>query len=428
MNVLIYMVYPLHSEPSMTFFFYCLACFVVGSWCFFKVNRKTNYLDFDVLFIIIYVFTCYISTFFLKEQTLYRALFLGYMFDTDYVNIGNLLSTIGILSYYCGGCSKVNVPIDNSHMLPCVIHTKILSVLLLCFTVLFIAMGGMAYSQSAYLDSAGVFSPLIPYILLLITFVSTVIIVSEFYNKKHHAFYKINKLSIISIGIVLFILLAGGSRSSASFIALPILGIYCMIYKPLNKKQVFGFVTLSVVIMWLIGQVRSGGEASVSNPILLLVDLTVPSRNNYAVYEYVAKYGFTYGTSFVGVFTVIPFLSNFLGLTNGSGELLTHDFFNMNPDYDLIGLGTTIIADIYIAFGCTGVIVLMYLLGKIVKKYTEGAKNNNYYSLVIYAELFSVSVFTVRGYVTTGLRPIIWCLVIAYFVTHYSIKFSAIDK
>ncbi len=374
-----------------------------------------------------YAFNCYTSTFFYENEVLYRAMFLGYMFDTSYVNIGNLLATIGILSYYCGGCSKVKIPANNSHMLPKVIPTKVISILLLCFTVIFIVMGGMAYSQSAYLDSPGGFSPLIPYILLLITFIFTVIIVSEFYNKKHNVHYKLSKLSVISIGVVIFILLAGGSRSSASYIALPIVGIYCMMFKPLNKKQVFGFIVLSVIAMWLIGQIRSGdGVSSISNPILFLVDLTVPSRNNYAVYEYVAKHGFTYGSSFVGIFTVIPFLSNFLNLTNGSGELLTYEFFDAHQNYEKIGLGTTIIADIYIAFGFVGVIALMYLFGKIVKKYSEGAKNNNYYSLVIYAALFSVSVFTVRGYVTTGFRPVIWCLIIAYLNLHIKISKNSV--
>ena len=281
----------------------------------------------------------------------------------------------------------------------------------------------MAYSQSAYLDSAGGFSPLIPYILLLITFVSNVIIVSEFYNKKRTIRYKISKLALISIGVVVLILLLGGSRSNASYIALPIIGIYCMMFKPLNVRQVLTFVILSIAAMWLIGQLRTGDSmSSVVNPILYIVDLTIPSRNNYAVYEYVQEKGFTYGASFIGVFTVIPFLSNFLGLVNGSGELLTQSFFDAHPNYNMIGLGTTVIADIYIAFGFVGVVILMYLFGKIVKKYTIGAMWGNYYSIVIYAALFSVSLFTVRGYVTTGLRPAIWCFLIAYINLH--LKFS----
>lgn len=417
------MICPLQSDPSISFFYYCFVCFIIGTWCYLKIKRKVNFLDFDILFIIIYAFTCYTSTFFISNELLYKALFFGYMFDVSYVNIANSLVTVGILSYYCGSCSKVKVPKSSAHEMSTIINTKVLSILLLFLTILFIGMGGMAYSQSAYLDAAGGFSPLIPYILLLITFISTVIIVSEFYNKRRFNSYKIAKLSIISIGIVVLILLLGGSRSSASFIALPIIGIYCMMFKPLNLKQVLTFVVFSIAAMWLIGQLRTGDSvSSVVNPILYIVDLTVPSRNNYAVYEYVQENGFTYGASFVGVFTVIPFLSNFLGLVNGSGELLTQSFFDAHPNYNMIGLGTTVIADIYIAFGLVGVVVLMYLLGKIVKKYSEGAMDGNYYSLVIYAALFSVSVFTVRGYVTTGLRPAIWCFLIAYINLH--LKFS----
>ena len=423
LNILMYLLCPLRSEPSINFFYCCLTSFIIGTWCYLKIKRKNNYLDFDILFIIIYAFTCYTTTFFISNDLLYKALFFGYMFDVSYVNVGNSLVTVGILSYYCGGCSKVNIPKCNAYEMPSIVHTKVLSFLLLFLTILFIVMGGMAYSQSAYLDDAGGFSPLVPYILLLITFISTVIIVSEFYNKKKNNGYKISKLSMVSIGIVVLILLLGGSRSSASYIALPIIGIYCMMFRPLNMKQVLAFVVLSIVAMWIIGQMRTGDSvSSVANPILYLVDLTVPSRNNYAVYEYVQENGFTYGTSFVGLFTVIPFLSNLLGLVNGSGELLTHSFFDSNPGYDMIGLGTTVIADIYIAFGFVGVIFFMFLLGKVVKKYSEGAICGNYYSLVIYAALFSVSVFTVRGYIITGLRPAIWCFIIAYLNLHLKIS------
>lgn len=423
LTILLYIVCPLKTDPSLGFFFFCLGCFFIGTWSFLKIKNKTNYLDFDIIFILIYAFTCYSSTFFIENEVLYKALFFGYMFDTSYVNTGNLLSTIGILSYYCGGCSRVSVPANKSTILPQIIKTKFLSVLLLCFTVIFIKIGGMAYSQSAYLDSAGSFSPLIPYILLLITFISTVIIASEFYNKKKNPNYAISKLSLLSIVVVISILLAGGSRSSASYIALPLIGIYTLLFKPLKFKHVLFFFIFSVFAMWIIGQLRSGNSINfVSNPILFLVDLTVPSRNNYAVFEYVEKCGFTYGASFVGVFTLIPFLSNYLGLTNGSGELLTHHFFDSNPNYKLIGLGTTIIADIYIAFGCIGVIVLMYLLGRIVQKVYAGACNSNYYFIVVYAALFSVSVFTVRGYITTGLRPVIWSLMIAYLNLHVKLR------
>lgn len=417
--IFLYVVTPLRSETSMSLFGACLAAFFVGTFCYFKIKRKTNFFDFDVLFVVIYALCAYSTTFFFQNEVLYKALFLGYMFDPSYVNIGNLLSTVGILSYYCGGCSKLNVSMRTNHKVPLIVKTRILSAVLFFLTILFVVLGGMSYSKSAYSDSAGSYSPLIPYILLLITFVSLVIIVSEFYNLQKNKKYKISKISITSISVVAIILLAGGSRSDASYIILPIIGMYSLLIKPMKLKIFIVFLIVGIIGMWVIGQTRSGnGLSSLGNPILLLMDLTVPSRNTYAVYEYVEKNGFTYGSSFVGVFTVIPLLSNFLGLTKGSGELLTFSFLDENPNYEQIGLGTTVIADIYIAFGCLGVIIIMYYLGCFVNKYTYRAKSLDYYSLIIYAALISVSVFIVRGYVTVPLRPVVWSLVIAYWNLH----------
>lgn len=421
LTITLYMITPLKSETSMGLFFVCLSAFIVGSYCFFRIKRKENLFDFDVLFVVIYALCFYSTTFFIKDEGLYKALFLGYMFDTSYVNIGNILGTVGILCYYCGGVSNLSDSYHtHNHMYrrP-YIKTRILSSALLVLTFFFVVLGGSSYSKSAYSDTAGSHSPLIPYLLLLITFISIVIITSEFYNKKINKNYKIGKLPIASIAVVTTILLLGGSRSDASYIILPVIGMYSLLVKPMKIKIFICFLLIGIIGMWVIGQTRSGnGFESISNPILLLMDLTVPSRNTYAVYEYVERYGFTCGASFVGVFTVIPLLSNFLGLTQGSGELLTKSFLSDNPDYPSIGLGTTVIADIYIAFGCIGVIILMYTLGRFVNKHTVRAANMNYYSMIVYAALISVSVFIVRGYITVPLRPVLWSLAIAYINLH----------
>ena len=416
-----YIVYPLYGEPSMFIYILCLVGYIVGAYCFFKIKNKTNYFDFDVLFIFIYGLVAYSTTPFYYNESLYKALFVGYFFDVKYVNAGNVLSTIGILAYFWGG---ISIRTKNSkYQVKPLIRTRGMSVLLLILTLLFVVMGGRAYSQSAYNEGAGSYSGLIPYILLFLTYLSIVIITTELYNKKFHHSYIIDRLSIISIIIVSLILLTGGSRSDASNIALPVIGVYTMLLSPMKLKRTMLFLLFGIIVMWVIGKVRTGDVVSeVANPVLTLIDLTVPSRSNYAVFEYVTDKGFSYGSSFVGLFTVIPFLSSATGMTEGSAELLTTSFIDNNPGYPIIGLGTTVIADIYIAFGFIGVLTIMYILGRFVNRSFVGASELNYYSLITYAALLSISVFIVRGSCTLPIRPVIWCLVIAHI--NYKMQLS----
>lgn len=413
--LLLFCLMPTKSNVSMSIFYGCFTIYVYATYLYFKMKNKRNFFDFDTLFVVLYGLCMYSATFFYPNRTLYEAMFLGYMFDTKYVNIGNLLATIGILSYYVGSLQSPSKTICLKVKTKQIISTVKLTYFLFGLVLLFLLSGGIAYSKAAYQDNAGSYSTIITYVLLLITYCSIVIIATEFYNKYYFKSYKIKKLTFILVFIVVAILLMGGSRSDASYIVIPVLALYSLFVRSVSKKEMLIFFVCAIFLMWLIGQIRTGDKiASLDNPILFLLDLTIPSRNNYAVFEYVAQKGYTYGTSFVGLFTCVPFLSNFLSLKNGSSELLTQSFFFQNPQYKEIGLGTTVIADIYIAFGLIGVVVIMYLLGKYSSKIYELALTHNYYYVVAYAALISTSIFIVRGYCTIPLRPLLWCFVISY--------------
>lgn len=60
------------------------------------------------------------------------------------------------------------------------------------------------------------------------------------------------------------------------------------------------------------------------------------------------------------------------------------------------GTGTTIIADIYLAFGTIGVILMMGFLGRFIRKLLYYAHRNIYY-LLIYGVLMGMSVYMARA-------------------------------
>jgi len=209
-----------------------------------------------------------------------------------------------------------------------------------------------------------------------------------------------------------------GNRTAGSQIFLAFLGVYTMFFYNLNFKKFFLFLVMAIFSMWVIQNTRGNTEINISHPILIISDLTIPARQTYAAIEYVYRNGFTYGrTMLLGVVGLVPFLpSFFLGddvREFSAGMLLTDITLEETNRLVEIGLGSTIIADIYLSFGLFGVIFLMFLLGYFINKLYINSMNNEYYSIIVLSVMLSNSVFIVRDSYLHPFRYIIWSLVIA---------------
>ncbi|MEX0596398.1 MAG: hypothetical protein WD512_07840, partial [Candidatus Paceibacterota bacterium] len=80
--------------------------------------------------------------------------------------------------------------------------------------------------------------------------------------------------------------------------------------------------------------------------------------------------------------------------------------FGKNPPY---GLGTNLIADIYISFGIIGTILGFFFLGFIVEKHRyKSFQLNNFNSKIIYFTLLSMSVHLPSFILFSPLSIIIW--------------------
>ena len=83
------------------------------------------------------------------------------------------------------------------------------------------------------------------------------------------------------------------------------------------------------------------------------------------------------------------------------------------------GLGTNIIADIYISFGLFGVILLMFLLGSFIS-YLKRHMNNNIYMFALYIIMISYSIYLVRAEFLFPIRLLVW--VLTFIFVHNKIK------
>lgn len=417
--VIFYFVIPEKSEVSLNLYKYYILIYAIATFVFFRSKKRSNYFDFDFIFVSIYTICSFLSTAFYNNELIFWNLFLRLQFNTDYINVGNLLSLIGILSYYIGGLSvgyqKLNKKNANNY-----IQTGLLGKLLLGFMILFVLLGGGNFYKSVYMDTTASYSPFVTHILLLINVISIVYITLEIYNKENVNNYKIQKLPLLSIFAFVMFLLTCGNRTAASIILLPILGLYTMSSCIIKLRYMFICILVAIVCMSIIGILRLGnnidGFSSMENLSSVFVDLVLPSRNNYEVFDFVNEYGFTYGTSmFSSIYSIIPFISNLFN-PEDSATLLTKYYYNNVNDPNQVGLGTTINADIYMAFGIFGVLIFMFLLGRFVSKAYIKAFSNNLYGLLSVALLMAFSVYWVRTPYFYPARYWVYCFFLTYYM------------
>ena len=176
------------------------------------------------------------------------------------------------------------------------------------------------------------------------------------------------------------------------------------------------------VALSIIGVYRVGGNVDNFAFVDVFMDLIINNRNTFVAVDYVDHEGITFGKSMLAcVFRVIPFLSslmhNLLNLNTSetsSSILLTKE--TLGDDFTL-GLGTSIIADLYLGFGVVGVIFFMWILGIIIKYLENKVHQNNIYHIIIYAVFISQAVYIVRSEYFFSLNQIVLCVFFYWLIS-----------
>ena len=407
---------------SMLYNYFCFTLFLISTFLFFLLKKKANYFDFETIFIIfLAVIGFAYSVFFYNENDPYSIAF-SLSFDTNFIPKGTMLFVLGIQAFFWGSImakrstkqptdvvTKSKIPIDNTP----------LTIIVILLGIAFLLSGGVSYYRSVYyFNNSDTSTGLIFQISSLLHAFSITAIATEFYNKLVNKDARINPLLMIVLMIVITLMLYAGNRTLASQLALPAIGLYTLFYKDIRFMKFLIFVLIAIGFMWFIQITRVGGSIStVEDGTKLISDLTIPTRSTYSCMEYIQEYGQTWGKNLLGgLIGVVPFLERILvttlnldSRTLGSAEILTDYTLGPNP---YVGLGTNIIADLFLSFNVYGVIFFMFCLGAFVSHYQAKAKEVDYYSIIIYSSLLSFSVYLVRTTYTHPIKLIIWCLII----------------
>lgn len=419
-SLVLYLFRPM--EVSMPFNYASFVLFLISTFIYFSLKKKTNYFDFDTLFILLLAVIGFAYSVFIYDESEPFNIAFSLSFDVKFIPTGTILFVIGFQSYYWGSLAVREKKLkekrlDTSMLEP--INNTALSFLVIFLCGAFILSGGVQYYRSLYyFNNNDAESGLVLQISSLLHACAITAIATEFYNKLIDKRHRVSLVMIIAISVVILLMLYAGNRTLASQLALPIIGLFTLFFKDIGKLKFLIFVLMATVLMWLIQFTRTGQQVgSVEKGSELITDLTIPTRSTYSCMEYIEQFGHTWGKNLLGgLIGAVPSLERVLvvsiGLDSrslGSAEILTD--YTLGPD-PYVGLGTNIIADLFLSFDIFGVIILMFLLGFLVNVSQYKAKLINYYSIIVYAGFMSYSVFLARTTFTHPVKLIVWSLII----------------
>lgn len=408
------------SHNTVYFIIYLISLFL-----FFSQKKKYNYFDFDTLFLVANLFVHFIYPVFLYPIDPQFFVMFSFDFDQNFITRSTVLSLCGLQAYIIGSLSIksnkrtiVNKPFSESQIryLP---KNHLIPILIVVF-LFFILNIDVSY----YEGYSGGFSGFSAYVLLIFVVLLSVLLYSVFVNKKFTGlFYGNNKIIfIVAIFFILFSLYIG-TRTYALMFGILIIGLFSTYIKFIPLRPFLFLIGIGCFLMTIVGMTRSGGEISLKSAADLIMDLVINCRSTYVALEYTNEHGFTLGTSLLGnILACLPFAQGiFVSLTGIHPRDISSSGFltSLTLGYESsLGLGTNIIADLYLAFGFIGVIMAMYLLGRFIAKLMNKLYISEY-SSVVYFIILSQCLYMARGEFFTPLRYVVWSLFILIMIRKY---------
>ena len=418
-SIALYLFVPLHTSFNYGLYVTEVIVYITAIFCYYKLKGKSNYFDFDTLFIAFCSVEHFMGFLYVNTEEFDMLFYRG--IDTTLVMKGSLLAFVGMVSYMIGACRterkvdevRKKAIVDRQHK---VLPIGLLFVLFVFCYIIFVYFGGLTYFEAQYKEGVGAMTgnARIFQMISLMTVFSNIICAKLVLDYLQRG--KFPRFGWVILGVTTFIglqVVMVGNRTVFSYLLLPYILCYFAYVKNISLVKTSIALVIGVIAMYAIQIIRQGGSTFSTSLFKVLSDIIIPSQTYLASLEYVDKYGINYGQSFLpSIFGLIPGLATFIGdsAKMGSAEILTAYLYDGTNNS---GLGTTIIADIYLSFGLIGVVILMYLLGWLVHKTWKKTMND----MLIQVSLFSTCVFMGRSAYLSPLRLIVWSIIICWTLT-----------
>lgn len=414
-SVCLFLLAPRYYHYGFNLF--CMVQYLVSCIVFLRAKKKKNYFDFDVIFIFTFFFVMFFYPVFMFESDPLKYFAFQYEFNENVISRATALSLLGMQSYFLGSISfRENLDVTFSEIKSYNYITGLTIISAISF-LLFIGTGGYASLKGAYSGDTVQTSGLGSYFRAFTTpFLYCAIALQFNYlyrsNKKKLEKKRINKVLILYTLFFSVLMLMSGSRANTLQVILMCGALYTMYYKNIGFIRFIPLMIIGVLGMFALNIARGGGEISGFADIVM--DLIINNRNTYVAVDYVDVNGVTFGkTMFSVVLAPFPFMQKIIfsifniNVSDASSSALMTKI-SLGGESEL-GLGTNIIADLYMSFGMIGVVVLMFLLGRYIAKFLFMAKTN-IYALIAYSVMISYSVYIVRAEFFFAGRDLIWSI------------------
>lgn len=403
----------------------CAVIYALMTLSYFWSKRQKNFLDFDTLFIVTYFGVMLYFPVFMYTNDPERFIIFRYKYNTDIISQGSALSIVGMACYMLGNITCAGQR-PKARYRESVMPTTTLFWISVAGFIGYIALGGWHNLYVQYLGGRVVDSGIANYLLVLAQVCLYAMMVLWLNNSYLQNPYKFSLRRISTVQLLYSIVFAAiffiaSSRATPMRIILIFFGLYALFYRNFSLKLFLGALAIGVAAMYGLQVYRMGGPIANNMEFAdLISDLIFNARNTYVCMDYVEKHGLSYGSTMLAyAVSPVPFANGLMidltGLPEwktSSAQLITAVTLRPGAKW---GLGTNIIADIYLAFGTPGVIILMYALGYFIA-YTLKNAGRNIYCLTAYSVMMAYSVVLVRCEFLFPLRTLLWSLLIIWML------------
>lgn len=396
--------------------------------------KNNNYISFFLFFSISFFFVNFFYPVFIYPYDMnYFVVFERFGFNEKVMTKSTVLALIAYCSLIYGlDKSKLNInqikeraKASNFKLNKYVLNGLFVLALIFNVILLFLASDGIVNRSS------DAFFKIEPFLLVVCQVLINLILILVFYLKKS---FVLLTLPILYILIFLYV----GDRGPAIQGGLVLLFSYHYFYKKIKASKFSVLLIGAFIGLFIISSIRARSEygsvgrvneVKVTKYYDIAMDFIVNNRNLYAGYEYANINGYSYGESFVPyIFAPIPLLPTYVSrlLYNAEPTDLSSGTILTNEANSSWGLGTNLVADLYMQFGVLGVIFFMLMLGYLIK-YLERNLSKSFYIIIIYFFIVSFAVYMPRSTLFDSFRYIVWAsffyfMIYRFFNTHKSIS------
>lgn len=426
--------------PDYYSYDFCLVTawlFIIQNAIYFVFRRDRGIVGFEFFFMIAFWFTNFVyPLFYFQTDPSVGAFAMSYN-----QNIVSKATSVAYLAYsaYFVGLSFFEIKrfdfkvfeIDENYEST----SRKVFFITISFFLLYVVTGGHKVLGSVYSGDASLEDQGISSYFYMIFFSSSILLTIFLFSEQISKKYKIQYISLIAFIFLLFMLL--GSRTLPLALGLAALVSYNNYKYKIPASVFLLLVVLGTALMTFVVFARSGSfsdegyfHEAINNMQInsfwdFGMDLIMNNRNLYTLVDFADNQGYTYGLTMLGGFlSPIPFLQGFVCSTFGIppdfiGSATFNTFLEFGPG-STWGLGTNLVADVYLAFGIFGTIFFFLAVGLLLGK-AKIASSGSLYWNIFYFFLVSNSVYWLRSGFFDSFRYLTWAMVIVFVL---NIKFN----